>query len=228
MPSVQYLFINTSHLDKLPRVAKDLFLFLSFVALGFFSQNSGNVEKSYAIFYIMLVVLLRIRLKMPLTAGAFIFHLAITHSLIANIDKIKGYPDDSHFVLTLIMYLSWVLLFVLSWHIAIIQQTWIPIVALIFLIFPLAVLPLEIGRNMIARAMFENIPNIYVTKIDSPHIYGVNVTHGFVVCRYTFTDGEYLQDVNTDIQGLGSGSIDPQFANLRFPSLNLIKYMYGK
>ncbi len=118
----------------------------------------------------MLVVLLRIRLKMPLTAGAFIFHLAMTHSLIETIDTIKGCPVDSHFVLTLLMYLSWVVLFVLSWHIAIIQQTWIPGVVLIFLIFPLAVLPLEIGRNMIARAMFEKIPNIYVTKIDSPHI----------------------------------------------------------
>jgi hypothetical protein len=203
----------------------DCLLAASCIVLVYFSRDAGIVDMAYSIVYVTLVLLLRsCSFRRPLDISFLLIHLAITDSLLGSFDKVHGYNGDSPEFLTGLYAIS--IIGFTFWS-AFRYKTTKPALALIFLFIPIGGLPLEIGRNVIARIMFKDIPELYVTKIAPPHIYGASLHNTWAITRFTKINGTYRQDFVTDTYGLGSGSMDAQFTNIGFPALQLVKWLYA-
>lgn len=210
------------------RLFSDAWAISCCLLIVYFSQYAGIADAIYGYLYVAIILGHRfLKLKRPFSPTQALLHMAASVSIISAFDKIAGYPDDS--LNEIPVFLASAVVLLLSATFAYRSKAWLPLLALLILFSDAIVLPLELTKNVVARFVFEEIPPVYVTKIDPPHIYGVSLYDKEKIARFTDFDGKYQPDFYTCcIEALGSGTMDHQEAKFPFQAYQIMRLLYAR
>lgn len=199
----------------------------SCLSVIYFAQYAGIADAVFTYFYIAITFGFRfIKLRHCLSTTMLVLHAAACVSIISSFDKVLGYPDGSYYGVPAFFAATAVVIFAVFHSYS--SKSWIPLLAPLLIVTEAIVFPLELTKNAVARLLYDGIPAVYVTKIESKHIYGVSLYDNQKVVRFIRSGSGYQQDFETCcIQSLGSGTIDYQEARFPFLAYEMVRFMYA-
>lgn len=209
------------------RHLSDVWVISCCLLIVYFTKYPGIADAIYGYLYVAAILGYRfLKRSQPLNDMQALMHMAASFSIITAFDKIAGYPNSNNYVI--LEFFAVAVVLGLSVRFTYRFKSWLPLLALLILFTGVIVIPLELSRNVAARFIYEDIPPIYVTKIDPPHIYGVSLYRSGDVVRFTKSQGTYHPDSYVCcIESLGSGTMDPQGVKIPFQAYQLMRLLYA-